>query len=692
MIEKDPKFIIDSTSSHVEYRPSSLVNKPTAIVLPELSPYQSSMTKPLGELQLDVPVISPVEKSASDLFPGLPLGLLPPGTPDPLPVDVNQNIPDPPADNPNYDYFVFKSGQMSLTIENSFPFAMRFLTDVQLKNADLGQAAVATFQFVSDISPGQSVTKTSDVSGKMMSANLNMSFSIRAVNVAGSTLTSSSKITAQLSIDPIPPAPRVTMSSARVKFDKDQPVDSIPKAAVQIVDDTTGTPTKIKRAEFKDGRFRIRITNNIATRIAAFFKLPEFVDRITGAPFQLNGSVNDTVFIPARDSTTVNQLVELKDYAIQSQDIVGRDTLSVRDVNYSLSIKALKSTVGKVLITDSDYVTVEIIPEKNSSGNLTYVLSKVEGKVKPTPVPIDETVPAAIGDIGTKFAADSIKFDSVSITLKILSTGSFPTDLKMRIIGLDKNLVRRDSMDAKEVKGGVLTDTLRIYPGLEKKIVFDKTTSTLDAFLSSFFVGGSGNLPQQFIVTGQALVDPMSYYQYPESTGTVKVGDSVFTSVEFKFPVRVGIVNGTYRDTISLSDTSGNKIDTTSLSQIDSGKVIFTIFNGFPLQLDVGTKLLKSKSDTTVLLLLPKSGEIKADSARYSSKAPPIDNQIGKTATVIGLTTDDVNRINPATFIAVAIKMKTAGNNNPVEFKKDYYVHLKAFVSVKFNVNFDKLK
>jgi hypothetical protein len=309
-------------------------------------------------------------------------------------------------------------------------------------------------------------------------------------------------------------------------------------------------------------------------------------------------------------------------------------------------------------------------------------------------------VDAALGDIGNKFSADSIKFDSVSITLKILSTGSFPTDLAMKIIGLDKNGVRRDSLIAREVRGGVLGDTLRINPGVEKKIVFDKSTSTgghgIDQFLSSFFSGGSGSLPQQLIVTGRALVDPPSFYQYPESTGTVTAGDSVYTSVEFKFPVRVGIINGTYKDTITISDTSGNKIDKKSVAQIDSGKVIFTINNAFPFQLDVGTKLFpalaadKSKADTsTVLLLLPKVGEIRADSARYASKP---DAPVAVTGTVIGLTRDDVLKINPASFVAVAIKLKTAGNDMPVEFKKDYYVRLKAFVSVLYNVNFDKLK
>jgi hypothetical protein len=95
-----------------------------------------------------------------------------------------------------------------------------------------------------------------------------------------------------------------------------------------------------------------------------------------------------------------------------------------------------------------------------------------------------------------------------------------------------------------------------------------------------------------------------------------------------------------------------------------------------------------------VLLWLPKrigtkDSVITADSARYASKP---ESPVGVTGTVIGLTPDDVDKINPASFVAMAIKMKTSGNNMPVEFKKDYYVRLKAFVSVRYNVNFDKMK
>ncbi len=713
MIEKDPKFITDSTTSHVEYRPSSIVNSPSAIVLPELNPLQASVGNKLGLLTLDVTSISGVNISASQLFPGSGLPFTYPLLGPNLSVAMQQPVSNPGA---LYDYVVFENGQMTLTIKNNFLFTIQFASPgVQLINTDMfanpatSDSVVATFTFPGGIAPGATVPSVASLSGnpgKKMSANLILRFTVQSSDIQGKLVSAGDNLTAGMTIDGGSPGIKPTMSSASIQLSTPYDVKNLPDSSVQIVDDST----KIKRAEFKDGRFTVTITNNIPTRIAVDFKFREFVDKVSGIAFKLRDDVTLIDTVPAQNQIThqpgvLLQTVLMKDYAIQSQDTIHTgakiDTLSVPNVHFSLKIKTLAATASRVVISKDDSVQVAIVPGTNNLGRKTYILDKVIGKVKPTPVPINQTVDAALGDIGNKFSADSIKFDSVSITLKILSTGSFPTDLAMKIVGLDKNGVRRDSLIAREVRSnGILSDTLRIDPGVEKKIVFDKSTSSgghgIDQFLSSFFSGGSGSLPQQLIVSGRAMVDPASYYQYPESTGTVKAGDSVFTSVEFKFPVRVGIINGTYKDTISISDTSGNKIDKKSVAQIDSGKVIFTINNAFPFQLDVGTKLFpalaadKSKPDTsTVLLLLPKVGEIRADSARYASKP---DAPVGVTGTVIPLDTADVGKINPASFIAIAIKMKTAGNDKPVEFKKDYYVRLKAFVSVRYNVNFDKLK
>ena len=699
MIAKDPKF--DTSGGSIVYHPSSLVNKPTAIVLPELTPSPSFVSNKLGLVPLSIPSIPPVNVTFKDMFGSDPPAVPYPGTD--VTVPVSDSIANP---NPTYDYVIFENGRMVLSIHNTFPFGISFQgSQVQLVNLDQDQAVVANFQFLGTIASNATASSQADVSGKLMSAHLKMVFTVQTQGINGTTITSSEGLTAQLSIDGGTPSSAATLQSAKVELDSDYPVASIPDSAIQLVDDST----EIKRAEFKDGKFQIKITNDIATSISVDFRLSEFVDKVTGHTFVLTNDANgDTSGIVSANSTFI-QTVNMSSYAIQSQQISlvgGRiDTLSTPNVHFSISIKTLGATGNnKVLISKDDSVRVDITPLNNNQSppRKTYVLNKVVGKLKPTVVPINETVNSSIGDIGNEFSADSIKFDSVSITLNILSTGLFPTDLTMKILGLDKNGNQRASLTAQEQKaGGGLTDTLRINPGQTKKIVFDRTTSTgangIDQFLSSFFSGGSASLPTKLQVVGQAIVDPSSYYRYPDSTGTVKAGDSVFTSVDFSFPVHVGIINGVFRDTVVLTDTSGNKIDKKNLSQIDSGNVIFTIFNGFPLQITVGSNLLPglasnpsipNTDSTAVLLSLPKTGLITADSARYASKP---SSPIGITGTVIPLSTSDVDKINPARYVAVTIHLNTSGSNQPVEFKKSYYIQLKAFVSVRFNVNVDSL-
>ena len=139
MIEKDHKF--DTTSGSIVYRPSSLVNQPTAIILPELTPAPSTVSNKLGLVPLSVPSVPEVDVNFKDIF-----GVDPPVVPYPgadVSAPVSNNIANP---SPTYDYVVFENGRMSLTITNTFPFAVSFQSPgVDLINVDQGQAIVATF-------------------------------------------------------------------------------------------------------------------------------------------------------------------------------------------------------------------------------------------------------------------------------------------------------------------------------------------------------------------------------------------------------------------------------------------------------------------------------------------------------------------------------------------------------------------
>ena len=82
MIQKDPKFIVIHRQGSIVYRPSSLVNQPTPITLPELTPAPSSVSNKLGLVPASIPAIPVVNVTFKDMF----------GIDPPLPVHIQARM------------------------------------------------------------------------------------------------------------------------------------------------------------------------------------------------------------------------------------------------------------------------------------------------------------------------------------------------------------------------------------------------------------------------------------------------------------------------------------------------------------------------------------------------------------------------------------------------------------------------
>ncbi len=691
MIKKDPKF--DTTSGiGVIYRPSSVKNNPTGIDIPPLSPAQGQVSNKLGVVPLNIPALNGFQATFKDMF-----GVDPPtinGNPVPYPGNDTTVTPAPiDIGNPSatYDWMIFENGTMTLTITNTFQFGVSFPSGIRIVN-DSDNTVVATFNFAGVISPNTSQSATSDLAGVRMDAKMHMSFTLQTDQINGKTIQSTDKIQADMSIT------NAGLSSAKVQLTGDYPLINV-QDSVQKLDDSTG----VFRAEFSGGSFDIRIVNDIATSIVVSFALDEFINKATGEHFKLNdqeglGTPSDSVIIGPK--TTYDMPVLMKDYILQSQhiDTLGAeiDTLSTKVIHFSLSIRTLVRTNDRRVISKDDSVVAAIIPNQADNGG-KYTLSYVRGKVKPTPEKIHFDVPVTIGDIGNKFTSDSITFDSVTITINILSTGLFPTDVNMTIYALDNNGDVGDSLVVPPSPG---RDVFRILPGDSAHIVFTKGTG-VSRFLGSFF-GRTGRLPDKLRVEGNALIDPVDVYLDSLSTGTVQDGDSIYTSVDFSFPAQLGIVNGVLRDTIALGKQN---IDKNTYSKVQNGNIYFKIENGFPFRLNVNADMFKalaadsSQIDTNSLLITLPRG---ADSATGRLADPPIivDSSTyfsgGGQAisyTYINLVPADVEKITSADFMTVLIRMKTSGNNGePVAFQTGDLLHMKIFANVSYNVDFSNKK
>jgi len=243
----------------------------------------------------------------------------------------------------------------------------------------------------------------------------------------------------------------------------------------------------------------------------------------------------------------------------------------------------------------------------------------------------------------------------------------------------------------------------RIYPGDTAKIIFDKFNpdangKTIDAFLSKFVKNGKFKFPDKFSIAGNAIIEPIDQYNStaPGSIGFVKDNDSVYTSLDFSFPLKIGIVNGLY-----LADTSSiaGNADTSMTSSIVEGTIGFNLASTFPVALDIYSNLIKADPTnpnrpsrdtlTNSVIKFPQ------DATKQPLGVPgALDNQVKVEYRDITLSGDDAKKVAEAKFTAVQVKMRTAADNGntPLAFVKDDSLQVITVANIKFKIDQDKLK
>ncbi|MEW6061950.1 MAG: hypothetical protein AB1600_08425 [Bacteroidota bacterium] len=691
LIAKDSAFTTEGGT--LVYKPASLNNEPTPISIPNLDPVEASFTRQLGLIPLTSVTIPGISLSFQDLT-----GQSPPSFPWPGPeLSTSQNR-ELISDTASYDYLVYEEAVMTLSITNTFNFDVTFAPGgIQLVDTTVSpEEVIGVFSIGQVAKNGGSVTASISLNGKRLSSVLRMRFQFQTVDLTGKTINSGGSISSVISITKNGTAgTEPTLSEAKMKLANEfyVPVTNI-RDSVQKLSDSIF----IKNAEFSGGEFNIVINNGIPFDVIVEFNLRELVHKQTNQSFKLRDPITD---IPS-DSITIrgkqgyDKPYELKNYKLEARrQSGGTDTLT-SGLHFSLSIKTLVRSNVKQVIKKTDSVLVQILPKKIAGVTQPYVIDNVRGKIPPTRVNITEEVPAGIGTSTDKFTADSIKLEGAKIVLKIFTNSLFPTDLKFAVQGV-LNGVPGNSLATPPGNRPATNDpdptSYRIFPGDTAKIIFDDAHPdpngvTLSKFLSSFVQGGKFKFPEKFIVQGTAVLEPRDAYAN-DSVGYVKNNDSVYTSLDFSFPLKVGIMNGSYKDTASFT---GNIEDTSQINSIVGGRVFFDLHSTFPIGLEVQSKLLKpstadstkpSKIDPPVLIL---------DTIRVAGDDSP--NRVGKKSfTFVSLTVDEAAKISQAAFTAIDIKLASAvnGGSTPVAFRPNDSITVRTSANIKFNVDFDRL-
>jgi hypothetical protein len=340
-----------------------------------------------------------------------------------------------------------------------------------------------------------------------------------------------------------------------------------------------------------------------------------------------------------------------------------------------LEIKTLKASSGYVTVNKTDQVIAEVSP----SGS--FVLQEVQGKIPPQALRIDQSFDVGIGDIGNNLTLKGIK-SAINLSVKVLTTGLFPTDVNLHVVPVNKNGLRADSVKISK----------RIMPGDPSVIAID--TASVNKLMNSF-LASSGELPSKFLVRGDVILNPMELYANSNANigvGRVNKRDSVFVNLDYAIPVAIGIKDGVLKN--PPTEFSQTFSDTAQLGLIKKGNIYLDFGNSFPLDIELKLSLLKgilpgkTVPDTisAPVLTIPQNP---ADSANYPPLRIAADTTAARTGmrsfTFLTLTPDDARKLTEASFSAVELKMKTSGNGNVA---KVFNMTDKLTMSVKANIVF----
>lgn len=400
-----------------------------------------------------------------------------------------------------------------------------------------------------------------------------------------------------------------------------------------IFDDST----KLKQAVIHSGSAQLKITNNIAVDLNAKISLDNLLDA-AGNQYTLN------VFLAKNEN---QKLINLPDLA--GWKLVSTNGIPTNKFNFSVDVNT-NST--------QDYVTVS----ENDSIGLSVDFSKIlfeslEGQLKPTLYALQPSqIHLDLGDFNNKFKFDQINFSQADLTLNINSSATIPVELNGTINA--SNGIQNNSLPLSNI---LMPSNSPVY---------------LD--LTNLFNGFSQKLPDRFSVEGTSLVNP-NY-----ELGSISRNDSVFGSVDFEIPLKVGITGGEITDTVEINFGDINKDD---INKVNYGKVTLSFENEIPASLAFTGKVL-NQFFAPVLELPPAYNSVQ----QIVIPAPQVDQngnllKVGQLTTEIELKGEDIQKFLDNPYLFMDLKFNTADTNGmPVKFKVNEKISFKIKAEAEYKV------
>lgn len=610
---------------------------------------------------------------------------------------IQSMVPDPAppyvlsqefGDSTDFKFIIYETGEMVLTINNSFPFDLQFAGNtLLLVNKNDTTQIVGTFIF-----PGTILAKTTvssnivQLNGKKMDAILKLKGTVNISNYFGKTISNNDKLEATI------PLTNAYLQSALVNTINFNPTSvlAVPDSAIQL-----DQKIKVKLATFESGGMKVRIINKAALKLSVKFGISELSDNLNGGlEYKLPGTNPTTGVVEILPHDSLVTTINMNQVSFVSRDRLGSDTLVTQFLHFSLEIKTLKASSGYVVINKTDQVIADVQPVGS------FVLSEVQGKIPPETLQVNQSFDVSIGDIGNNLTLKGIKSD-IKLSVKALSTGLFPTDLNLYVIPVNKVGGMADSVRIIVDSANVIHPN-RITPG--EQSIIPITSASVNKLMNSF-LSSLGELPSKFLIRGNVIVSPSDVYN-DNSTAKAGVGrvnqkDSVFVDLNYAIPVAIGIQDGLLKNPPTAFEQT--LPDTQQLDLIKNGKIYLDVMNTFPLDIEMKIKLLKGiavgdslVADTVSLpaLTIP---QIPSDTVNYPPLRILADTTTARTGqhsfTFLNLSTADAKKLSETSFSAIDLYMKTSGNGNTAKvFNLTDKLVMTIRADIMFLVDTDKFK
>ena len=628
IIEKDSTILRSGAGNQLTFVSSATARPTTVNDKITVMPPAAAGSIRLGAFVIAVPdIVVPLQS------PNLPSGSsmqVPPMTFD---------VPDVASAINTQINVLLAGGRVRLTLANAMDIPVTVTSPIELFD---GTNVQASFVFAGTIAPHTSAWAEDDLTGNVI---------VTGESLRGLHFSTTGSGGATVTIPPALMTATFSMSGLRASGGT---VASLPAQRLTDNDVTSlvvRDSTKVQLMSLRSGRLDLTFTSRLAVPVRLKFRFPEITRPGSGVSFE------DSVNLTAGG---------FRQYPLNVAGLLlgaSNPGALLDSIHVVTSVIIPAPVSGTTTLHDTDRVVISMIPGTPLMADSAAVV------LKPTWVDVRTVVPLDFAKLPSKFTGQ-LDIPSAMLSLNLTSSVGFPADVYLTI-------------SARKAAGD---SAVLVLPASQRRIMPGTTTITFDnAAVGQFLTQLSSRLPDSALIAGRVLINPPDQY-LPALAGVGRIGrnSAVGGILDMRIPMRLGITNGLYQDTLSWGDgSSGDNFDRSNLDNVNVGTVFAEIQNSMPVQLGLSLQMLDLARRN--LLLIPQNGS-PMQVASGAVDAGGVVTVPAASSLVIPLSGNDVKQFSPAHFVRYALQLNTPAGSGPVTFTTADQVRIKIWMQLSYRV------